>query len=751
MDKTCFILLAMCCSIGGGFAEQSQTPSRPNIIIILVDDQGYYDLGCYGAEEVVTKNIDAMASTGIKYTDYYAAAPICSPSRAGLLTGCYPRRVGLATWVQRADSQIGLHQDERTIAELFHSYGYKTACIGKWHLGDHESFRPLQQGFDHYFGLLHNLDPVETMFFDEEGGVPLIRNDDVVKRPADPAELTRLYTDEAITFIKNNKSAPFFIYLPHTMLHNPLGVSPEFKNSSQWGEYGDAIQEMDFHVGRLMETLESEQLDQNTIVVYVSDNGRGPGRTEKQPIRGRKLSTYEGGIRVPCIVWGPGLGIKPQTSSAITHAMDLYPTLASMANISIPRDRIIDGRDMSPIWKGQCRDIAELQNHTALNADLINLRPWHPPREWASDISRDDYYNAFFYHGSQGALAAVRSRNLKLYLNPDLQVFDLEKDPGETKPIRDPRMKSLRGMAVLFQEEMSGYQRQAGKNALAHMGNDHVTKPDKADKLLVDAYKDIMYAKNEDKEVLLDLYKPKIANGKLPAILCIHGGGWKSGSKENMGRLAEKYAAHGFVAVSINYRLTDEAKFPANIHDCKAAVRWLRAHADQYGIDSSRIAATGHSAGGHLAALLAASYGIADLEGNGGHAEFSSQVQVAVPTGAQTNFLSQRIIDMSEDPQGNGLYPKYLGGPYSTHADLYKAASPITYLDKSDPPMLFISGENDNEDTRAVLFRAKMTELGIPSNYHMIRGAPHSFMKQQTFYDDAFRVSLNFLTIHLQE
>ena len=183
---------------------------KPNIIFIFIDDQGYYDLGCYGAAEVKTPRIDAMAKAGTRFTDYYAAAPICSPSRAGLLTGCYPRRVGNHIWVHRADSRSGIHTDELTIAELLKAGGYATACIGKWHLGFHEPFLPRNQGFDHYFGLLHNLDPVEIVYFEDKGGVPLMRNDKVVKRPADPAELTKLYTDEAIDLSRKTRKARSF-------------------------------------------------------------------------------------------------------------------------------------------------------------------------------------------------------------------------------------------------------------------------------------------------------------------------------------------------------------------------------------------------------------------------------------------------------------------------------------------------------------------------------------------------------------
>ena len=438
---------------------------KPNIIFIFIDDQGYYDLGCYGATEIKTPRIDAMAKAGTRFTDYYAAAPICSPSRAGLLTGCYPRRVGNHIWVHRADSPSGIHPGELTIAELLKDNGYATACIGKWHLGFKEPFLPRNQGFDHYFGLLHNLDPVEIVYFEDKGGVPLMRNDKVVKRPADPAELTKLYTDEAIGFIEKNKKGPFFLYLPHTMLHNPLGVSEKFNGSSNWGEYGDAIQELDYNVGRIFDSLKRLGVDDNTIVVYASDNGRGPGRTPQQKIRGRKLSTYEGGIRVPAIAWGPGLGLQAgKESPAVVRAMDWYPTLATFAGIKVPEGRVIDGRDISPLLKGDTKVVPPPGMKKSLNASVPLRRRWDPPGEWKPLISRNEYNDAFFYHGSQGALAAVRWRNWKLYLNPSLQLYDLGKDPGESKLARNREIiRKLRGMAIMFQEEMRLDARPAGE------------------------------------------------------------------------------------------------------------------------------------------------------------------------------------------------------------------------------------------------------------------------------------------------
>lgn len=437
---------------------------RPNIVFIFIDDQGYYDLGCYGATEFETPRIDAMAKEGIRFTDYYAAAPICSPSRAGLLTGCYPRRVGMETWVQRADSYRGLHPDELTLGELFQENGYRTACIGKWHLGFADPFQPREQGFDYYFGLLHNLDPVEVIYFDDVGGVPLMRNEAVVKRPADPAELTRRYTDEAIAFMEKDRDEPFFVYLPHTMLHNPLGVSERFKGSSNFGEYGDAIQELDFNVGRIFDVLTRLGIEDETIVVYASDNGRGPGRNESQQIRGRKITTYEGGIRVPGIAWGPGVGIRSgYESSEIVSAMDWYPTLATYAGIRVPENRVIDGRDLSLYLSGETDTIPSVVHDRSLNSDVPLRRSLDFAGEWSPLFTQEEYLNAFFYHGSYGALAAVRSGKWKLVLNPASQLYNLQNDLGERTPQNNREVsRKLRGMAVTFQEEMSRDGRKAG-------------------------------------------------------------------------------------------------------------------------------------------------------------------------------------------------------------------------------------------------------------------------------------------------
>ncbi|MEZ6089902.1 MAG: alpha/beta fold hydrolase [Pirellulaceae bacterium] len=708
--------------------------AKPNIVFILVDDQGYYDLGCYGATEVKTPRIDAMANEGTRFMDYYAAAPICSPSRAGLLTGCYPRRVGNHIWVHRADSSSGVHPDELTIAELLKQNGYATACIGKWHLGFHAPLLPRNQGFDHYFGLLHNLDPVEVVYFGNEG-VPLMRNGAVVKRPADPAELTRLYTDEAIHFIEQHQDEPFFVYLPHTMLHTPLGVSDEYKGSSQWGEYGDAIQELDHHVGRIFDTLERLGIHDNTIVIYASDNGRGPGRTPEQKIIGRKLSTYEGGLRVPAIAWGPGAGLRSDAvSSEVVRAMDWYPTLATLAGIKVPEGVVIDGRDISPLLKGETKVVPPPGSAKSLNASVPNRRRWEPAGEWRSIVTRNEYNDAFFYHGSQGELAAVRWTNWKLHLNPSLTLYDLATDLGESTPVRNGEVtRKLRGMAVMFQEEMRLDARPAGEaDALRADGRTEIP-PGILTRL--DAKLDVTYARYGDRTLEMDLYRPRDAWGTLPAVICIHGGGWTRGNRQGFSRLAQGLAARGFVTATISYRLSGEAPFPAAIQDCKAAVRFLRAHAEEYGIDPQRMGAIGHSAGGHLAALLATSNGIAELEGDGGHAEQSSTIQAAVPMGAQTHLLSERNATVSASEDRGGIWRRFLGGSQAEKHDTYQLASPLTHLDKNDPPCWFITGQLDDASTHADTFRTRMSDLGIRNGVTIIPDAPHPFLNKQVWFD----------------
>jgi len=439
MDRRRFLKTTFTCvgTFTGGIyasaAAENRTSRRPpNFIIIFADDQGYRDLGCYGSPNIKTPNIDRMAKEGVRFTDFYVGAPICSPSRAALMTGCYPSRVGLGNWVLRPDSRIGIHPNEITIAELLKRQGYATGGIGKWHLGFLPPFVPTSQGFDYYYGLYHNLD-LEADYLADEGGVPIIRNGQVVKRPADPAELTELYTEEAIGFIRRNKNKPFFLYLPHTMAHQPLGISERFKGRSAGGLYGDVIECLDWSTGQILDTLRQLGLDRNTIVVYTSDNGPGPGGSAL-PLRGRKLGTYEGGLRVPCIAWGPGHVAAGAVCREIATSMDFYPTFAALAGAKVPTDRVIDGRDIR-----------------ALLTEPASAKSPH---------------DAFFYHGSLGELVAVRSGKWKLFLNPQPVLYDLEADISEKRDVvrgNGPIIRELRDKAIAFQEDMCRNSRPAGQ------------------------------------------------------------------------------------------------------------------------------------------------------------------------------------------------------------------------------------------------------------------------------------------------
>jgi pectinesterase len=591
----------------------------------------------------------------------------------------------------------------------------------------------------------HNLDPVEIVYFEDQGGVPLMRNSDVVKRPADPAELTKLYTDEAIQFMEQNKEGPFFLYLPHTMLHNPLGVSEEFQGSSDWGEYGDAIQELDHNVGRIFDSLERLGVEDNTIVIYASDNGRGPGRTPEQKIRGRKLSTYEGGMRVPAIAWGPGLGLQAGAiSSAVVRAMDWYPTLATFAGIEIPAGRVIDGRDISPLLKGETKFVPPPGMKKSLNAAVPLRRRWDPPGEWAPLIKRNEYNDAFFYHGSQGALAAVRWRNWKLYLNPSLTLYDLAKDPGESKLARNREItRKLRGMAIMFQEEMRLDARPAGA-APPQRRADGRTKISQETLDSLDVKRAVTYARYGDRTLEMDIYRPKGAWGELPAVVCIHGGGWAKGNRANHQNVAQALAARGYVAATISYRLSSESPFPAAIHDCKAAVRFLRANAKSFGIDTENIGAIGLSAGGHLTALLATSGGAKELEGDGGNAGYSSAIQAAVPMGAQTDFLSKRTREISMIEDRGQIWRQFLGGTQEDKPATYRLASPLHHLGNNAPPCWFIVGETDDPSTHADGFRQRMEELGIQSGLTIIKDAPHPFLGKQVWFDETIETAVNF-------
>jgi arylsulfatase A len=342
---------AACLGLGGlPLSAFGEPETRPNFVVILCDDLGYQDVGCFGSPLISTPNVDRMASEGMRFTDFYAAAPVCTPTRAALMTACYPLRVSLPS-VLNARAAIGISARETLIPQVLKTRGYSTACIGKWHLGWQKEFLPTRHGFDSFFGLPYSND------MNKPEPVPLMRGEEIIEQPAVLETLTQRYTDEAIGFITKNRSRPFFLYLAHTFPHVPLAASDPFRGKSKRGLYGDVVECIDWSTGRILSTLKELGLDDNTLVVFTSDNGpwliKGNDGGCALPLRGGKGQTWEGGMREPCVMRWPGRIPAGTTCAEMASVMDLGPTVARLAGARMPTDRIIDGKDIWPLMTGQ--------------------------------------------------------------------------------------------------------------------------------------------------------------------------------------------------------------------------------------------------------------------------------------------------------------------------------------------------------------------------------------------------------------
>ena len=347
-----------------------------NVIIVFTDDQGYQDLGCFGSPDIRTPRIDRMAKEGMRLTSFYSANPVCSASRAALLTGCYPKRVLAGKTVLFPRDNVGLNPKETTIADLFQEDGYATACVGKWHLGHHPEFLPTRQGFDSYFGIPYSNDMSHPVGAKRPGyglwdkywkdpnsndlwQTPLIQDEEIIEHPVDQHTITRRYTDEAISFIQKSKEAkkPFFLYLAHSMPHVPLYLPRATHNVDSKYPYKDVIEHIDEQVGRIYDTLHQLNLQNDTLVVYTSDNGPwlrfDHHAGQALPLREGKGTTYEGGMRVPCVVWGPGRIQAGTQSDEIISTIDLLPTLSALGGVKAKTHGPIDGLDQSALLLGK--------------------------------------------------------------------------------------------------------------------------------------------------------------------------------------------------------------------------------------------------------------------------------------------------------------------------------------------------------------------------------------------------------------
>jgi len=407
--------------------------TKPNVIIIFTDDQGYQDLGCFGSPDIKTPHLDKMAKEGIKLTDFYAAQAVCSASRAGLLTGCYPNRIGIHGAFM-PNSKEGLNTDETTIAEMLKENGYQTGIFGKWHLGDNPAFMPTKQGFDTYFGIPYSgdmwpLHPEQGPVFNF-GPLPLYENETIIDTLTDQSSLTTQITERSVEFISKNKDNPFFLYIAHPQPHVPLYVSDKFKGKSSRGLYGDVIMEIDWSVGQILAALKQYDIVDNTLVIFTSDNGPwlnyGEHSGSALPLREGKGTALEGGQREPCIISYPGK-IKPgRILNTPMMAIDILPTVAEITGSKLPKTKI-DGKSIWNIWTGKTE-----QSPHQVYFFYYKVNELHGVRygKWKLYFPHS-YRSLNGREGGKGGLPVNYDNNTIDHI----ELYDLSKDISETKNV----------------------------------------------------------------------------------------------------------------------------------------------------------------------------------------------------------------------------------------------------------------------------------------------------------------------------
>jgi arylsulfatase A-like enzyme len=436
--------------LGCGKSHSAEKSDLPNVVIILADDQGYGDIGCYGAQGFATPNLDRMAREGVRFTDFYVAQPVCSASRAALLTGCYPNRIGILGALGPKNTH-GISDQEKTLAEILKPRGYATAIYGKWHLGHRPKFLPTRHGFDEYFGLPYSNDMWPNHPTDKFPDLPLIEGEKIIERNPDQTKLTTWYTERAVKFIENNKDRPFFLYVPHSMPHVPLHVSDKFTGKSTQGLYGDVIMEIDWSVGEILAALKKHNLDERTLVIYTSDNGPwlsyGNHAGSAGPLREGKMTTWEGGVRLPCFMRWPGKIPARTVCREPAMTIDIVPTVAKLAGAELPKHPI-DGLDIWPLISGK---LGAKSPHEALyfywdrQLQAVRSGRWklHFPHTYITLDSK----------------AAGKDGKPAPYLEgkTPIALFDLEVDVGETKNVVEQHpdvMRRLQALADKARDEL---------------------------------------------------------------------------------------------------------------------------------------------------------------------------------------------------------------------------------------------------------------------------------------------------------
>jgi arylsulfatase A-like enzyme/dienelactone hydrolase len=711
----------------------------PNIVIIFADDLGYADLGCFGSVTNHTPCLDRLSAEGTRFTSCYVGQAVCTASRAALLTGCYPNRIGMAGALNHT-SPSGIGKQERLLSELLQSRGYATAAFGKWHLGLHPPFWPTNRGFDEFFGIPYSNDNgplhpvVRTM-----PPLPLYEGADVVEIDPDQSQLTRRCTDRAVRFIEQHREQPFFLYVPHVMPHVPIFASEPWRGTTGHGIYADVVAELDASVGEIVAAIDRNGLAANTLVVFASDNGPflsyGNHAGSAVPFREGKLTAFEGGMRVPCIARWPGHVPGARVTNQILSTLDLFASIVKLTGADMPAHKT-DGLDLRPLLFGAAgatgRDTFFFYSGDELHAVRSGDWKLHLPHDFmtvAGEPGRDgkpaNIPTTTPKSMAESGVRGIASRHGYAVTSLPLSLYHLAADPGETKDVaaEHPEVVArLHALAAEARADLGDALTGTQGAGTRPVGDFRPTVPDGVRRI-----SDLEYARVAEPvpmALLLDLYLPAdAANGRAhggvqrPVVLWIHGGGWKHGSKEQCPLLW--LAGEGVAVASINYRSSWQARWPAQIDDCREAISWLRREAATYGLDPERIVVAGASAGGHLAVLVGtAGTGAAPVQG---------VIDLFGPSDLLTMPANTPGPDRSAKDLATSNAAQLLGGPVHERPDVARAASGLFHVSPDDPPFLILHGDADPlvplEQSRRL--DAALRQAGVTSRFTVLAGAGH--------------------------
>jgi arylsulfatase len=716
-------------------ATPSTPPRPPNVILIYADDLGYGDLGCYGATDIKTPHLDRLAAEGSRFTSFYVAQSVCTASRAALMTGSYANRVSMSGALNHL-SPTGLHPKEKLLPQVFKDRGYATAMFGKWHLGHHPPFLPTRRGFDEWLGLPYSND--NGPLHPTTAGIPalpLYENENVIELDPDQSQFTRRLTDRALAFLARNRTKPFFLFLPHIMPHVPIFASEKFKGTSQRGLYGDVVQELDASVGDLMAALKRLGLDDNTLVIFTSDNGPflsyGEHAGSAGPLREGKLTTFEGGMRTPCLVRWPGRVPAARVSDEPFSTMDLHVTFAALIGAKLT-DAQRDGSDVLPLLLGapgaKGRDDFWFYSGEELHAVRRGEWKLHVPHDYLVVAAEPGIGGKPSLYGKMkpeshevSGIRGIASRHGYRVETTPLALYNLKTDPGERTNLAAAHPE----IVARLQLDVAAARADLGDSLTKTPGPQIRPAGDVRAALPagVKRIANLEYSRPATGALVLDLYLPTTTPARpLPVIVWTHGGGWKNGSKENCP--LTWLAAEGYAVVSLNYRLSWAAQWPAQIDDARAAIRWLRTHAAKYGLDPARLAVSGGSSGGNLASIVGTAPAATGET-------VSSRVAAVIDFYGASDMLTMPVNvpgpGKTEADLATSNGAKLLGGIVRDRPDLARQVSPLHNITQDDPPFLILHGDQDDQVplVQSERLHARLREVGVPSEFHVLVGAGH--------------------------